>query len=488
MSDYKFPPAMRQVIQDALPEYTSSFGNEPDLRYTYMPAGHAKALNPDTMLVEGIRGAGKSFWWSALQSPEHRSMFNKVFPKIGIDRDTIVSSGFGEKPISDYPSKDVLLKLLESNLDARQIWRTVVLRSLSAKHKIGDTLLRLKDWPSRVQWVANNPEEADNIASIADEKLEESGVYQLILFDALDRTSDKWEYMFTLINGLLQVLLDFRYYKRIRLKAFVRPDHIEGASVTAFSDSSKMLSQKVDLNWPRNDLYGLLWQHLANEPNGGHIFRDGCKKFLGIEFKQHQDVWLLQDKLRNDEEMQKIFHAITGPWMGSDRRRGKPYSWLPSHLGDTRRQVSPRSFLAALRKAAEDNSFPSHTYVLHYESIKRGVAKASEIRVDEMKEDYPWVDTLMKPLKGLSIPCEFKEIRDRWKRDNALAKISKEIENTSVKLPPSRLTSGPDGVRKDLESLGLFERMSSDDRVNLPDVYRVAYGMGRRGGVKAVAR
>jgi hypothetical protein len=40
-------------------------------------------------------------------------------------------------------------------------------------------------------------------------------------------------------------------------------------------------------------------------------------------------------------------------------------------------------------------------------------------------------------------------------------------------------------VRKDLEVLGIFLRMS-DGRVNVPDVFRVGCGLGRRGGVRPV--
>ena len=82
--------------------------------------------------------------------------------------------------------------------------------------------------------------------------------------------------------------------------------------------------------------------------------------------------------MKRDKEIQRdIFHAITGPWMGRDKRRGFPYTWLPNHLGDTRGQVSPRSFLAAIRRASEDPPRDSYEYTLYYESIKRGVQEAS---------------------------------------------------------------------------------------------------------------
>jgi hypothetical protein len=268
----------------------------------------------------------------------------------------------------------------------------------------------------------------------------------------------------------------------------VRPDHIEDPVVTAFPDSSKVLSQRVELNWPRNELYGLLWQHLANAVGKENLFRFGCTQGFDIKWGKQKQIWAVPEELRRDESIQRdVFHAITGPWMGRDRRRGFPYTWLPGHLGDSRRQVSPRSFLAALRHATDDTIRSDHEYVIHFESIKRGVQKASKIRVKEIQEDYPWVETLMKPLSGLSVPCLFEDIKERWDEDKSLGRLQKSIQTTGVKLPPAHMDSGALGVYEDLVTLGLFERLAGD-RVNLPDVYRVGYGIGRRGGVRSVAR
>ena len=480
MNTRRFSPEIRQVILDALPKETSLFERTPDIKYTYFPTSHAKALHPDSMLVVGIRGAGKSYWWSALQKEDHRMLIETTLPQTKITRDSFISKGFGENPSpEDYPGKDVLVSLL-SKFDARQIWRSIVLFHLLKQGEISNPLSKLSEWKDRVGWVHENPEKVERFAFNADVKLEKSERYHLILFDALDRTADNWPFMFKLVRGLFQVLLEFRSYKRIRPKAFVRPDHLEDPSVMDFPDASKVFTQNVELSWPRNELYGLLWQYLANEPNKGKLFRDGCR----IKFDKRDNVWIIPEGLRNNEETQrKVFNKITGPWMGRDRRRGFPYTWLPNHLGDTRRQVSPRSFLAALRYAADDNPRPDYEYALHYESIKRGVQEASKIRVSEMKEDYPWVDSLMKPLSGLTVPCFFEDIAGKWQQEGTL----KQLKSASVKLPPAHLEAGDFGIRKDLEALGLFERMS-DDRVNLPDVYRVGYGIGRRGGVRAVAR
>ncbi|MFH1922829.1 MAG: hypothetical protein ABIP48_23445 [Planctomycetota bacterium] len=487
MSDYRFPQEIRELIRDALPQETAVFGQTPDLRYTFTPAGHTRALHPDAMLVVGIRGAGKSFWWTVLQSPEHRKMVAYMMPKSGIIAETKVSVGFGERSLpDDYPGKDTLKQLI-GQFDPRQVWRTIVLRQvIKGTEKV--QVLPKASWLDTVHWVADHPEEVERLLFHVDQELDQADIHQLVLFDALDRTADDWPTMLKVIRGLLQVLLEFRSYKRIRPKAFIRPDHLADTKTADFPDSSKVLNQKVELRWPRNDLYGLLWQYLGNEPQKGELFREGCRQLLGVKWNQYSNVWTVPDELRIEEEAQRrIFHAITGPWMGRDRRRGFPYTWLPNHLGDAGGQVSPRSFLAAVRHTAADNPRSDYGYPLYYESIKRGVQEASRIRVREIQEDYPWVEVLMKPLAGLTVPCRFEEVARRWGEDKALIRLKDDIANAAVKLPPAHLEEGPEGVRRDLEALGVFERMT-DDRVNLSDVYRVGYGLGRRGGVKAVAR
>ena len=104
-----------------------------------------------------------------------------------------------------------------------------------------------------------------------------------------------------------------------------------------------------------------------------------------------------------DEDVQReTFHRIAGRSMGGNHRRGRPYTWVASHLEDTDKRVS-RSFLSALRTAADDTSerHPDHEYSLHHDSIKLGVQAASEIRVRELQEDYPWVYAVSGPKRAV---------------------------------------------------------------------------------------
>jgi len=113
------------------------------------------------------------------------------------------------------------------------------------------------------------------------------------------------------------------------------------------------------------------------------------------------------------------------------------------------------------------------------------VQHASEIRRGELREDYPWVDVLLEPLKGRVVPIAFEEIVAAWNEQNVLEKLQR--ESTEGRLPPAHIEEGVGGLRQDLEDLGIFLRMK-DGRVNIPDVFRVAYGLGRKGGVRPLRR
>ena len=119
---------------------------------------------------------------------------------------------------------------------------------------------------------------------------------------------------------------------------------------------------------------------------------------------------------------------------------------------------------------------PDHACCLHHESIIHGVQWASKTRIREMQEDHPWIDQAMSALYGLRVPVSFVEIEWRW-----LARRVVECLSTDAG-PPRHVADRPDGIRRDLETLGVFQRLR-DGRVNIPNVYRVGYGLGRRGGV-----
>ena len=490
---------MRNALAE-LPDGTSH-GEAPDLGDVYFPQSHLKALHPDVLVVTGMRGAGKTFWWSALQNEAVRRLMEQRYARAKLSGSTILRTGFGVRTATDeYPGKDVLERLLQDGTEPRSIWRTVQAWQVARQ----DHPLRCRDdWASRTAYVRQHPEMIDRLFEEEDARLNEEGRHCVVLYDALDRAADEWRSMYRIVRGLLQTALDMRSCRRIRMKIFLRTDQLDKAEVGDFPDASKVLSSAVELGWASHELYGLLWHRLGNAKifsksvraalhrsafgDGNDAFGNSDNEWRPLTVDGHVS-WRVPHSLVSYESIQrKTFHSITGGWMGKDRRRGFPYTWIPNHLGDAKGKVSPRSFIAALQSAAEDtrDRHADHGHALHYDSIERGVREASGIRVAELKEDYPWVDRLLKSLHGMVTPCEFADVAERWAERGALDNLRDEVESMDVKLPPSRIEEGPDGVRQDLESLHVFLRMH-DGRVNVPDVFRIGYGLGRRGGVRPV--
>ena len=478
----------RELVRKALTDLPkeTSHGEVPSVQDVYIPRSHIRAMDPDSLVVTAMRGAGKTFWWSALQSEEVRQFLSAAPGRSMLRAHTEVRTGFGVKPLPDqYPSKDVLQQLESRGADARIIWRAVQSWHLAQD---GHPLLQQSSWPDRIAYVNDNPEVIDRLFYERDEEFVRKDGYFLIVFDALDRCSDDWKTMYRTIRGLMQTALEMRSYRRLRVKIFLRSDQFDETAIADFPDGSKVLSSTVELNWQRRDLYGLLWHHLANGPNGALV-----RKALGEDNWDpvnigSQAVFPVTGNMLVESHQRELFHAMAGPWMGRGPKRGFPYTWIPNHLADTVGMVSPRSFLAALREAAEHttNEHPDHEYALHYDSVKRGVQEASRIRVRELQEDYPWVHQVLTSLRGTVVPCHFDDIAAHWEQDGVLDSLEKEVFENEVKLPPLHIADGNSGLRRDLETLGVFQHIR-DGRVNIPDVFRVGFGLGRRGGVRPAA-
>ena len=472
MSD---PRALRRAIL-AAPLEISNTGETPRPGTLYVPPAHTKALRLESSLVIGGRGGGKSFWAAALGSPELRQLLGASVPDL--DR-AEVHIGFSEQSrIDHYPDEATFAKLLGKNVDAYDIWRAVVLRWLG--QRAGAALPN--QWETLITWMQTDTEAAARLIESSRQSFA-SASCGLIVFDALDRTSNDWRSMDAIVRGLLRTVLSLRSYPWLRAKVFLRSDQSE-RTVTDFPDASKLLATRAELGWAIHDLHGMLWQRLINAPDEfGLVLRGLCRSVIGVELTERGGAFSLPEPLKRESVPQRtLFEALAGPWMGNDKRRGVPYTWSVGHLADSRGQTSPRSFLAAIQQATEDSQdrYDNYVLALHYESIKRGIQKASEIRVDEMSEDYPWVRIFLEgKLRGLNVPCEFEPIVERWEQ----AFPSGPNLAPTDRLPPQHIERGWEGIRDDLIRLGVLE-LKKDGRIDMPDLYRVGFGLGRKGGVK----
>ncbi|MFD0391321.1 hypothetical protein ACFQ4K_31320 [Tistrella bauzanensis] len=458
---------LRQALIAGLPEVQSQDGGSPDPAHVYVPSAHAKALALDCSLVIGARGVGKTFWWEALRNGSVRNhLAGKVQSIANID----VGTGFGIGVSIDHaPDRDTFARLIapDTGLSPYNVWRAVCARWIG---RLLDQGAPQGDWMDTVRSVADNPETYARRLERADDLLGRQSRQGLLMFDALDRASNDWRTTDQIVRDLLRVVLDLRPYRHLHAKVFLRDDQFEGRGIKDFTDASKLLATRADLTWGSRDLHGLLWQYLINAPatKVGPSWRyliDGpaaevvpvldLLRDIGCPADSNAPVREVPRRLRTDEDLQKTaFARLAGQYMGRDRRRGNTYTWVVSHLSDSRGRASPRSFLAAIRHAAvhSEETYQGHDSPLHYEAIKSGVRAASQIRVDEMAEDYPWIRHLMGPLKGMSVPCTFDDIVGRW----TAAQVLDKDHYQGDRLPRNISIRGPRACGTTLRSSACF--------------------------------
>jgi hypothetical protein len=343
-------------------------------------------------------------------------------------------------------------------------------------------------WKNRVRWVEENPEALDRTLAREDGEAGRRGATHIVLFDALEHLHDDRMRADKLVGGVLRLALDLRTRTRnIRAKVFIRHDMLESGLPHA-PDVSKLLNNAADITWTDASLYGLFFHRIGNAVD------DNSRDFRSAHPRWHKDGGTVDrydapSELRGDRDRQKeVFVEMAGPYMGANHRKGHTYTWLPNHLMDGRGQVSPRSFLSALTVAARETeaNHAGHGYALHYDAIRRGVQAASIIRVAEMGEDIPWVSVAGGLLAGIAVPAELDLIVDQWgsrSLGDELARLTRESrrDDVAVRTGPMHPDDYPKLV-DELVALGVVTRRR-DGRVDLPDVYRIAFNIGRRGGV-----
>lgn len=474
----------------ALPDLAAQESLEPpELAGVYVPPLHAKALHLDASVVVGMRGAGKSLWTAVLASPKHREFVAAQLPGSALSRVT-VAVGFGlDETESSFPRTGTVKSLLDDGCDSYAIWLAVILRH--ARQASGQPEPEWGGaWRGRVRWVLEHGEEAHAQITAADEALSRRGQVLLVVFDALDRLSIDWDRVRKLSSAALQLGLQLRSRRALRLKFFIRPEFEEDGEIWRFPDSSKLRHAKVDLTWSSTDLYGLIFMRLGNASGAGRFASEFRRATVSEAepWAEREGVFVPPPILRRDPKVQQpIVEALADRYMGGGPKRGLTYLWVPLHLADAAGRISPRSYLLAFKAGAEHTARerPEHPRALRYDAIQAGVVRASEIRVREIAEDYPWVTPLLEAARGSVVPISAEELAGQW----TSARLEEMLTAAKGELPPRRFSSDPirrnrsDALLEDLVELGVLYR-TKDGRLNMPDIFRVGFGIRRRGGVK----
>jgi hypothetical protein len=140
---------------------------------------------------------------------------------------------------------------------------------------------------------------------------------------------------------------------------------------------------------------------------------------------------------------------------------------------------------AALQRAADFQPAPKHS-AIDYVGIRAGVQEASRVRVRQLKEDYDWIDKAMGALEGLEVPCDPSTFIRRWAERKTVAELRAEAKGETRRLPLELVTTreaAEEALLRALETIGVIE-FRTENRINMPDIFRVEAGIKRRGGVR----
>lgn len=305
-------------------------------------------------------------------------------------------------------------------------------------------------------------------------ELESADQHVFITYDELDRVSaSNWNALEVIVRGLVQFWsANSRRWKRIRPKIFLRHDLYQRAAIVG-PDVSKISANRLRLSWSVKDLYALFFKRLVNQSP------EEIQAYLGHtlpEGETRHDIGWFPASAKEDDYRAPL-ELLCGEFMGASANKGRTFTWIPTHLQDAHGEVLPRSFLRLFERAAEienENNRAKWPQIIHHTSLGGALDKVSVDRMEELKEEFPWIEVFRQHLlyKGLRVPIGRRELQEQidieW---SAQDEERRAPFNNSYELIQF------------LGEFGLFYNRK-DGRVDVRDIYLKGLGFKRMGGVQ----
>jgi hypothetical protein len=460
--------------------------NVANIEDIYAPESHSAALDPNTPIVLGHRGTGKSFWASVLGQAKTRSAAAIAYPRLNL-RDVEVQFGYtgigGEGGITSE-AIDAAVPPNAGIDEAKAFWWATILSA--AARTENDSSAKPKEFVE----TGRNWEAREDLLAKHERRLLAARKTLLVVYDALDTVARTWPRRHLLTEALLEVVWAMRAFRSIRPKLFLRPDQIEDDALR-FVELSKLKNGALRLEWSSTDLYGLFFSRLAMTTD--HEARTAFDKLLAyLDLRSGDDVatrdailtrrWSL---VRDTKDQERLMALVAGPFMGQGTyayKKGSTYKWPITHLADAFAEVTPRSFLGMMIAAAKHGAAPEDR-VITAEGIRHGLRAASKTRVDQLHHEFPWIKGVLAPLAGLLLPQDEDKVFEVWRRAKTIDRLLAEAEERRYLPPfPDGGRGGPRELFEALERIGVMSRRQ-DDRIDMPDLFRVAARLLKKGSI-----
>ncbi|KEO84310.1 hypothetical protein EL26_05955 [Tumebacillus flagellatus] len=485
-----------KILVDALGQGLAEqeSNHEPEFMKNFLPIPeHKRVLDPDTLLILGGRGAGKTQLFRLLAFPNGRGALADVtgVDKLSfLDRTMWVTGYGGERNHGlKFPSQESgeIFSDTADVLDWRAFWLGLTLGSVlrhigdfpgsnvferipsEIKKTLTDELQLVSVW---VPMVKKELEIISFVLDKVDETLIKEDRWLFITYDELDKLTISHSKLAIPIRELLAFWLDrWRRWDRIRPKIFLRND-LFAPEFLGFPDASKLQAYQIRLEWQASWLYQLFMKRMAN--SDARLLQY-LQKVPDVISKHDPILGYIP---RSEERVyQDVIRNMVGQFMGKDAKKGITHRWIPNHLQDSNGRIAPRSFIKLFERAARfelerfDLKQLPDDRLLQPTHLQGALMETSIDRIRELaEEEYPWLNDLKPSLAGIEVPTA---------KSNILAAIRNTEWRKESKVP----ASDSDGIFKVLLKLGVLETRS-DGKVNMPDIYLYGFSMLRRGGIR----
>lgn len=462
-------------------------------KFLVMPE-YSRLREPSRFLILGGRGTGKTRVFQTFTAPNGFSNLigeqQQLLGPNANNTDVIIGYNLGRM----FPSSDILDQFVDEKM-ARAYWagsiiillintptldrqlREIVLQHLDQKDIEKFSSIECLKMPGKwVPYIQENPEIWENILDKIDEYLEQKDHWIFLAYDSLDRLTSQYSDLFPFLRSLLSFWhTHTKRWERLRCKIFLRNDLYQ-SQLLSFPDASKLSSNTIQLRWNTVSLYRLLVKRMANAGSPETVAY--LQQVSGL-ISQTPDPTLGYIPSDQKSKMEDLVEMLIGTYMGGSPKKGKSYSWPPNHLQDAHGILAPRSFLKCFSATAQDMcNHPEDVERLHGTQlllparIQGAVLDVSNDRVQELKEEYPWLEELRSALSGLTMLMSQQEFIDHINMDI----WSDEQKNM---LP----ANSPHGIFSVLQLLGIV-LIAEDGRVNVPEIYLHGFRMKRKGGLR----
>jgi MinD-like ATPase involved in chromosome partitioning or flagellar assembly len=381
-----------------------------------------KFLQRNTWLVRGAKGTGKSLLFRlfveqldyarTLAPPESHLQHVTVIPGHGREevRPTILSND----DMQGYHNQS-------EELSWRSFWRYYALIQLITAipecHSCVQTDQELEVFSKTiapthkeiVSWIIQRIQDPFAASQVGDAlraidqwlKSQDRTVW--LIYDELDRILPEE----TTRNDALQELFSWwidsaTSFQQIVPKMLIREDIWQ---TLHFPNKAHFAGRNVQLRWEESDIWRLVLRQALASPTYAKLV---------------YDKYAVTRETLDRIELPRLRECLFPLW-GERMGRGKKaytYNWVRNRMTDGNKNWFPRIIMVLLQKAIErEQSYvESHSYegILRPKALIEALPSASEIRVNEVREEYPEIAPYLDSFKQQYSPLDLLDLQKLW--------------------------------------------------------------------------